>query len=187
MKIIQIRGNNGTGKTTIVREFIKKNEYEIVSVLVGRRKIECHKMGGIVVIGRYDKNVCGGCDASIKTGDELKETIAKIVKQFRPDVLIFEGVMYGKSVGFTNDIFKYSRAIGAEFLAICLEPSFEKSLERIYKRNGGKEINLKSLESGWKGSLRSNEKLRAIGVPTKTFDTGSMSIEEMGKIIEMVL
>lgn len=184
MKIIQIRGNNGTGKTTIVREFIKKHSDEIIKIPVGRREIECHKIGNIIIIGRYDKNICGGCDAAIQTGDELKNTIAKIVRLYHPDTLVFEGVMYGKSVDFTYQIYRYALKIKAEFLAICLEPDFDTTLERIYDRNGGKEVNVTSLESGWKGSIRSNRKLEAMKVPIKTFDTGKMTIEEMGRILE---
>lgn len=184
MRIIQIRGNNGTGKTTIVREYINKHKYEIVSVRVGKRNIECHAFDNTVVIGRYDKNVCGGCDAAIKTADELKETISIICKQLKPETLIFEGVMYGKSVGFTWDVYRFAKAKKADFLAICLEPPFDTTLERIYGRNGGKDINVKSLESGWKGSIRSNAKLRAMKVPIITYDTSKMSIEEMGKVIE---
>ena len=184
MKIIQIRGNNGTGKTTIVREFINKNESEIISVHVGKRDIECHKIGNIIIIGRYDKGMCGGCDAAIRTADELKETIAKICKTLKPEVLVFEGVMYGKSVSFTQEIYIYSRAVRAEFLAICLEPPFDTTLERIYGRNGGNDVNVKALESGWRGSIRSNAKLRAMKVPMVTYNTGQMTLEEMGGVLE---
>lgn len=187
MKIIQIRGNNGTGKTTIVREFLNKHGSDIVSVRVGKRLIECHKVGNIIVIGRYDKNVCGGCDAAIRTAEELKDTIAKLIRTFKPEALIFEGVMYGKSFNLTWEFYNFAKAVRAEFLAICLEPDFETSLARIYKRNGGKEVNVNGLASGWRGSLKSNAKLRARGVPTKTYDTAKMTIEDMGRVLEEVL
>lgn len=186
MKIIQIRGNNGVGKTTMVREFINANgsNCEITSVSVGPRKIECHKINDIIIIGRYDKAACGGCDAAIKTGEELKNTIAKIVRTLKPSIIIFEGVMYGKSYGFTYEIYKYAQAIKADFVAICLEPSFDVSLERIYSRNGGKEVNVKSLESGWRGSIKSNKKLEFANVPIISCDTGKLTKEEMGKLLE---
>ncbi len=187
MKIIQIRGNNGTGKTTVVREYLKKHEYEITSIKVGAREIELHKTEDAVVIGRYDRNACGGCDSAIKTSDELKETIAKIARYLKPKYLIFEGVMYGKSYGFTADIYAFAKAIKAEFIAVCLEPPFETTLERIYGRNGGKDVNVKGLLSGWRGSITSNAKLRAMKVPTQTYDTSTMSLEEMGTIVERAI
>lgn len=187
MKIIQIRGNNGVGKTTMVREFIKKHDSEIVSINVNKREIECHKINDIIIIGRYDKNACGGCDSAIKTADELKEVIAKIIRQLKPGVLIFEGVMYGKTVKFTEEIYSFARKAHYDFLAVCLEPSFETSLARIYERNGGKEINVKSLAEKWKHSITSNQKLREMKIPTITYDTGKMSVEEMGEVLENVL
>lgn len=170
----------------MVREFINANgsNCEITSVSVGPRKIECHKINDIIIIGRYDKAACGGCDAAIKTGEELKNTIAKIVRTLKPSIIIFEGVMYGKSYGFTYEIYKYAQAIKADFVAICLEPSFDVSLERIYSRNGGKEVNVKSLESGWRGSIKSNKKLEFANVPIISCDTGKLTKEEMGKLLE---
>lgn len=184
MKIIQIRGNNGTGKTTIVREYINKNEHDVFKIHVGNRDIDCTKVGEVLIIGRYDKGQCGGCDAAIKTADELKETIAKVSRLIKPSVLVFEGVMYGKTVSFTKDIYLYSKATRAEFLAVCLEPAFETTLERIYGRNGGKDVNVKGLEGGWRSSIKSNAKLRAMKIPTVTYDTGKMSLEEMGEVLE---
>lgn len=144
-------------------------------------------MANTVVIGRYDKNACGGCDAAIKNGDELKETLAKVMRELSPDAIVFEGVMYGKSVDFTNQVYLFCKRKKADFTAICLEPSFEMSLQRIYERNGGKEINVKSLENGWRASIKSNKKLREMGVPTVTYNTGNMTKQEMGMVLEDVL
>jgi tRNA uridine 5-carbamoylmethylation protein Kti12 len=184
LKIIQIRGNNGTGKTTIIREFIKGKSSDIIKVFVEKHEIECHKINDIIIIGRYDKNDCGGCDPVIKSGDELKNLIAKILKLFKPKILIFEGVMYGKSFDFTYQIYRYALKMNIDFFAICLEPDFDTSLERIYKRNGGKEINVKNLESGFKGCIRSNLRLEAMKVPLKKYNTGKMTPKEMGEILE---
>ena len=187
MKIIQIRGINGSGKTTLVRGLLDTLEYENVEVFVNGKAVICHKSERIFVIGRYDKNECGGCDASIENGNDLKELIAKVTKEYKPEILIFEGVMYGKTFSFTYEIFKYSQKIKAEFIAICLEPSFETVLQRIYERNGGKDINIKSLESGWKGCIRSNDKLKKMGVPIIRLDTGKMIKHEMESYIRDTL
>lgn len=184
MKIIQIRGTNGSGKTTVIREYLNRHENDVTSVKVGARKIELHKTENAIVIGRYDRNACGGCDAIIKSGSELKETIAKIARNLRPDVLIFEGVMYGKTYSFTAEIYAFAKAIKAGFVAICLEPPFETTLERIYERNGGKDVNVDGLIKNWRNSTMSNAKLRAMNVPTKTYDTSEMTPEEMGDILE---
>lgn len=184
MKIIQIRGNNGTGKTTMVRGYIESHENELISVKVGGRTVDCHKVGNNIVIGRYDKNECGGCDASIKTGDELKETIAKVTRLYHPDAIVFEGVMYGKSFDFTYQIYRFALKVRAEFLAICLEPPFETTLERIYKRNGGKDVNISSLEKGYRASILSNNKLELGKIPIKRVNTAEMDEKGMRKALE---
>lgn len=187
MKIIQVRGNNGTGKTTTVREFINNHDYDIVTVEVGGRKIECHKFQDIIVIGRYDKNDCGGCDASVKTGDELKNVIAKISKTLKPKCIIFEGVMYGKTFSYSYEVYQYCKMIKAEYLAICLVPDFDTTLDRIYKRNGGKEVNIEGLYNGWKSAIKSNKKLEHANVPIALFDTSIMAKEDMGRILEQYI
>lgn len=187
MKIIQVRGNNGTGKTTVVRGFVKKHDYAIITIEVSGREIECHKIQDTIVIGRYDKNECGGCDASIKTGDELKNVIAKIARTLKPKVIVFEGVMYGKTFSYSYEIFKFCKAIKAEYLGICLVPDFDTTLSRIYERNGGKEVNIEGLYGGWKSAIKSNKKLEKAKVPIVLLDTSVMNKEEMGRILEQYI
>lgn len=185
MKLIQICGNNGCGKTTVVRQFIARfmPDYEIVSITACGHKIECHKQDDIVVIGRYDKAECGGCDVAIRNATELKDAIAIIAKTVKPKVLIFEGVMYGKSFALRYEINKFAKAIGSDYMGICLEPPFDVTLERIYARNGGKEVNVKSLESGWRGAIKSNRKLKKVGVNITCVDTGSIPKDKMYEVL----
>ena len=187
MKIIQIRGTNGVGKTTVMRGFLSKHETEIIKVNVGGKDIECTKAGDFIIIGRYDRNECGGCDSAVANGEQLKNLIAKIMRTLRPYCLIFEGLIYGKTYSFTKSIYDYSRAIKADFKAICLVPTFKKALERVYGRNGGKEIDIKNLESGWACYIRGNEKLKRSGVPVAEFNTGLMTKEETEGILDYVL
>lgn len=189
MLIIQVRGSNGVGKTTVVRGFLEEQPCTVADevIHVNGRAIECHTAGDIFVIGRYNKNTCGGCDSAIKNAEELKNVLAYVARKIRPKVLIFEGVMYGKTVRLGLELFNFSKAIGAQFVAVCLEPAFDKALERIYTRNGGKDVNLKTLMSTWRSALKSNAALRAAGVSTMTFDTGNMTEEETRHIIGTVL
>jgi hypothetical protein len=190
MKIIQVRGSNGVGKTTVVRGFLENQKCTISDdiIHVNGRAIECHTTSdGVFVIGRYNKNACGGCDGAIKNAEELKNVLAYVARKMHPNIIIFEGVMYGKTVKLGMEIYNLSRALGAQFMAVCLEPAFDKALERIYTRNGGKEVNVKTLMSTWKSALKSNEALRAAGVPTRTFDTGNLTEEETKRILTDVL
>lgn len=184
MKIIQIRGSNGAGKTTIVREYIERNGFEPISVKVGGSEIECSKVGSTIIIGRYDRNECGGCDACVKSGDELKNTIAKIARELRPEAIVFEGFIYSVSFDFTYQIYKHAKRIGAEFVAICLEPPFETTLERIYSRNGGKEINIEGRERNYLRGIISNDKLAKAKVDLLRVDTSKIERGKMWSLLE---
>ena len=184
MKIIQVRGPNGSGKTTIIRNFIQKHGFEPVSVFVNGSEVECSRVGDAIIIGRYDRNECGGCDAAVNSAEQLKNAIAKIARTLKPRYLIFEGFIYGVSFNFTYQIFLYSKKIGADFVAICLEPPFEIALARIYSRNGGKEINIDSRERNYKVAMRSNLKLASANVNVVRIDTSEIEPEKMASIIE---
>lgn len=187
-KIVQIRGSNGTGKTTLVREFLRRRgDNTIITLTVGGERIECHKTGEIIVMGRYDRNECGGCDSEIHSKELFKDAIAKIVRTCKPEVLIYEAVLYGKTFQFSYDIYRYAKAAKAEYMALCLVPAFETTLERIYGRNGGKEINLQALQSTYNSCIRSNAKLRAAGVPLIEVDTAKMTPEEMAQVLERTI
>lgn len=183
-KIIQIRGTNGSGKTTIVREFLRTHASTIISITVNGKRIECHKTGEIIVIGRYDKNACGGCDSEIHSVELFKNTIAKIIRVYKPEALIFEAVFYGKTFKFSNDINRFARAAGYDYIALCLIPTFEKCCERVYERNGGNEINIEAMLSTYNSCLRSNAKLRAAGVNVKLIDTTDIPFDKMAHLLE---
>ena len=67
MKVIQLRGTNATGKTTAIRQFIEKGEFEIGTINVQGLTIEFHeeKKRGIIILGRYDLSTTGGIDGRI--------------------------------------------------------------------------------------------------------------------------
>lgn len=186
MKIIQIRGSNGAGKTTVVRQFIAGRESEIIQVKVGNKTVQCTKVGDGVVIGRYDQNVCGGCDSAVKGADTLKDCIAAIAKK-KPEFIVFEGVLYGQTFDFSYQISKLAKILNAEYVALCLESPFAMNIERIYGRNGGKPIKVKALCDKYYRTLVNHVKLRDAGVNAISVDTTNVPLEKMGEILEEVI
>lgn len=192
MLVLQVRGANGTGKSTVVSGLLEryKDKIEPVSIIHGKHRIKCHASAGnkLFIIGEYsDSKTCGGCDASIKNADELKWVIAYVSKYIKPDVMVFEGVLYGKTALLATELNAYFKAIKAEFISICLEPSFEGSLERIYARNGGKEVAAEQLLKVWKGSIKSNRNIEKAGLKTIVYNTDNLSIEDTKMIIVNIL
>lgn len=187
MKIIQIRGINGSGKSTVAREYIENGHFVVrEQSLAGSQYSYCYD-GETAIIGRYDVRECGGVDGEIRDGDELKNLIVRIAKEVKPETLVFEGIMYGKSFQFSYDIHKWAKAMGHKYIALCLMPSFDEAMLRVWNRNGGKPVNVEALENGYRACIKSNSKLRAMGVDVRIVDTGNIPKGEMWRVIEEVI
>jgi adenylate kinase len=93
IKIVQIKGSNGSGKTTIVKQMIKFSSD--VGELDMDDKIYATTIEdyGWVAIGRYpDESKMGGCD-TMKTIEDIKRAIWRAHVE-RPDYwIVFEGMM----------------------------------------------------------------------------------------------
>lgn len=184
MKIIHVRGVNGVGKTTAVREYIEKGHFRVETTFLRGKQYFYHWDGETAILGRYDERVTGGVDGYIKDATELKDIIAYIARGIRPRTLVFEGVMYGKTFNFTYEIYNLARALKADFLAICLVPPFDTAMERVWERNGGKDVRVENLERMYKQAITANAKLRMAGVPTRDYDTRLIPLEQMYTILE---
>ena len=183
-RIIQIRGVHGTGKTTAVREFCARHNMTVEKQKTGAKAFNCTSGDGVVVIGRYDKNECGGVDAEIRSGEDLRNLVASIVRKKRPEVLLFEGVMYGHTFKFSYDISVLAKALGAGYTALCFVPPLEFAIENVYRRNGGKDVNIKAMSDKYRAGIVADAKLRAVGVNMVQVDTSKYKPEQMWELIE---
>lgn len=187
MKVIQLRGVNGVGKTTAVRQYIERGEFCVESIEMNGKQYFYHFDGKIAIIGRYDLRQSGGIDGCITDKHELKNLITRMLRVIKPETLIFEGVMYGKTFQFSYDISLLAKALGYEYLAVCLVPSFDVSILRIWGRNGNKDVNVENLESMYRQAIKTNSMLRSSGVNTVEIDTGSVPKDEMYTILEGII
>lgn len=185
-KIIQLRGTNATGKTTACRQFVQSGHFCVRSVPVHGKDIEYHydDERKIAVVGRYDQRECGGVDGYIKNKNFLRDSIVKIIKKERPDALIFEGVMYGVTFKFGAEIDIVSKKLGYHYVGICFFPPLDVALERLYSRNGGKEVNVKSFQDKHISAAKAYKKLRDNGTDVKIIDTSKIPLKDMKRIIE---
>lgn len=184
MKLIQIRGNNASGKTTTVRQFIQRNNFEIKEISIKGKKtfITTNEDNSIVVLGRYDKKT-GGCDL-FDNKEHVFNTIIWVIVNLRPQTIIFEGMIYSFTYKFASILSDYVRKYNYKYVGICLYIPVELSLERLYKRNGGKQINEKMLCEKAKAMLGAYKKLYEKGYNVKILDTGKIKEEVMYQILE---
>lgn len=186
-KVIQVRGTNGTGKTTAVRSLIERGDFKVYFVTVRGKEYPYTYDGKIVIGGRYDTRECGGLDGVIKDREVLKDYIVKLLKMLQPDALILDAVMYGTTFKFAYELNIACKSLGYTYIGITCAPPLDVSLQRVYMRNGGKEVNVESLQKRHFSSVKAYKRLKAVGMDVRLIDTSKIPKEQMYRIIEDVL
>jgi len=184
MKVIQIRGSNGAGKTTIVRQFVQKNNLQIKEINVKGKQtyISIDESGRLVALGRYDKKT-GGCDLYDNT-EHVLNTIIWVITNIKPKIILFEGMIYSLSFAFAKKVSDLVQEYNYKYLSISLYTNFDVVLARIYKRNGGKEIKENLILDKINSIIKSHKKLKESGYNARMIDTSEINEEDMYKIIE---
>lgn len=184
MKVIQIRGSNGAGKTTIVRQFVQRNNLEMKKISIKGREtyISTNENGSIVVLGRYDKKT-GGCDLYADT-DHVINTIMWAIINLKPKLIVFEGMIYSLYYAFAKKVSDFVKKYSYQYLAISLYTNPEVVLERIYRRNGGRAIKERLIFEKIKAVRSSHNKLISNGYKSKIIDTTNIKENEMYKVLE---
>ena len=185
-KFIHLRGSMATGKTSTARSIISRGDYEVRFVQIAGKEYPYtyDEKQNWIVTGRYDKAVCGGLDGKITNREIMKFYIHKLLSEVKPEVVVFEAVMYGNSYKFGKECADICRGNGYEYIGILLAPEFDVVLSNMYKRNGGKQINVDSLSSMYFGSFTAADKLNKAGVRVVREDTSKYPLDELYKVVE---
>lgn len=131
-QIVNIRGCNGSGKTTIVRRFLEKLSVQPLGGKPGRPagyQVDASPWGinaPVFVVGSYE-NACGGADG-INTQEEIADRVVKAVQHGH---VLVEGLLMSKSSdkGHVAPILKQNNAIFA-----FLDTPWDVCLERVLAR-----------------------------------------------------
>lgn len=143
--ICQIKGTNGTGKTTIVKQLgALSDEWTYLQWPDGTIYATVFDNIRWVAIGKYDPDgKMGGCDL-LPTVDAMKQAITDVVRDYHGWWIVFEGMMIStiKSTfyNFVTDLCKSNKGYDPIFL--ILKSTGEKCVERIEGR-GTKKPGLK--------------------------------------------
>ena len=165
-QIVNIRGCNGSGKTTIVRRFLDRLPAQPLGGKPGRPAgytVDAFAWGisvPVFVVGSYE-NTCGGTDG-INTQEEIAE---RVVKAHALGHVLVEGLLMSKSSagGHVAPILKEHDAIFA-----FLDTPWETCLERVLQRRAaaGNEKAFdpdKTMRSAYEQCHRSAELLTLAG------------------------
>jgi dephospho-CoA kinase len=188
-RMIQLRGSNGYGKTTAVSQFVLKHGMKPENIECNGLTYELQTDGhGTYVLAKKRKDgTYSGLDGTVNNRNDLINLITKLIAERQPEVIVFEGLIYGLTFKLGFDLNNLAKKNGYKFTAVCLTIPRDTAIERIYKRNGGKPFNQDAFDGRCKSNLKAYERLRDNGIDTRLVDTSRIQYKDMYKVIEGVL
>ena len=151
-KLVNIRGCNGSGKSTIPIMMMNTDPYsfEVTWIVEGKERViaTVFPSYNYAALGKYS-TACGGMD-SMKTTDEIKSAV-NILWNLNYN-LIMEGIMASTVRQTYIDLFTQLNQVHKlqrEIIIYNLLPPLQVCLDRIQIRNGGKPIKEEQVASKW--------------------------------------
>jgi hypothetical protein len=133
MTIENIRGTNGSGKSTIVKTFLQRYPYTEVFGAAGPRRPEAYRVQlfgrDAFIIGPY-LTATGGCDALTLSGGALTEVLDKYRKLGN---VLFESVVLSTYFGVVGE---WLEAHKDEAIVAFLDTPLDVCLSSIEARTG---------------------------------------------------
>lgn len=154
--IVNLRGANGSGKSTIARHFLEHHVTDYLPIdyrsahnnrekrwPVTRVELSSLKLP-VLVQGRYPHGKpTGGCDCEHDM-DAIQHCIETSAAQHPDHHIFFEGFVVSKSGKRWMDV---ARKFGDSYIWLFLMPPIDVLERRIKIRNGGKDIKLDRLQN----------------------------------------
>lgn len=184
--IVNIRGCNGSGKSTIPMSMMKVDpEFEVVKLGVGKTGKPCnpalmifHKLGWIA-LGTYF-NKTGGMD-TYKSNADTVMALMYALRNYPEYDIVMEGVIASTIKSTYAEIFRELEEDGQQVLIMAFVPPLEVCLKRIQERNGGKPIKEELVAGKWNSVNSGVEYFRKEGLTCLRIDTSKCSKESMLK------
>lgn len=184
MKIIQICGTNGVGKTTLVKNLLANGDFEKSYALIDGVQKEYWFDGEIAVVGKYNNANCCGVDAGNYSTDVLLKTLESVITTVRPDVIVFEDVRFGGSFAFKERMYKLASKRNYTYVIVNLIASPECYCDRVLNRSGRLNNDYDAMISKARGVIKSSKKAGDIGAKVLFFDTGK---NDQGETLRFLL
>lgn len=174
--IIQIRGTSGSGKSTVVKNFMGLENWNS-RFSVGRKKplYYQHESRPIVVLGHYE-SACGGCD-TIGSAPKVYDLIKSIPSEFH---IVCEGLLLSEDVKWTHQLFRDGYDVRVIFLTTPLAQCLSQVKSRREEAGNSEPLNPKNTENRVAVIERARIKLRAAGIVGVRLNSSQV----VGKMVE---
>lgn len=176
---VNLRGCNGSGKTTILRNLVQLDGlYAICDVyqphypeghekagkLRGRPIPATITKSGYAIVGDYRPGVTGTTAGLDRISTQADAKAAILAAGTVPGVraVLFEGIIVSTIFQGWLD---FSDALGKPMTWAFFDTPVEECLTRVQQRNGGKPINEELVWDKWRSIERVKEKVRMAGQP----------------------
>lgn len=184
--IVNIRGCNGAGKSTVPMSMMELDpEFEVVKLGIGKNGKPCgpcltvfHKLGW-VALGTYF-NKTGGMD-TYGTNAETRQALEYALSHYPDYDIVMEGVIASTIKSTYAELFTNLEKDGHQVLIMAFVPPLKVCLERIQQRNGGKPIKEDLVESKWNTVNNGVDYFRQQGLTCLRIDTSKCSKANMLK------
>lgn len=157
--IISLRGTNGSGKSTVIREVMAAGRTSEIWGVLGHRNPEAYQIlipgvkQPLFVLGPYNVE-CGGCDRIIPY-DLIIELIDKYAARGN---VIFEGVIVSSVFGRVGEqLERYKDRAVVAFMPTSLEECIRRVTSRRTGRGDERAFNPQNLTSKYKAVSRIRE------------------------------
>lgn len=187
---MNIRGCNGSGKSTIAMSMMDDPEYWVYDSKTS--DLHEHKGWKLTIFPKYKwvalgtyHNKTGGMD-SISTKLMKQEAMDYAWRNFPNHDIIMEGVIDSTIRSTYIDLFQvYEDAVTMgeinprKIIVLNFIPPLDVCIKRVYERNGGKPVKEDQIESKWKTVERNVEHFREAGICTLKYDNSKIPKEKM--------
>ena len=180
--LVNIRGRNGAGKSTIPISMMSDPRLEIIQKPY---KGKTYKVAtvfpsfGWVVLGSY-LNKTGGLD-TFPNNELMFKTLKWILKNYSDYNILMEGIIASTIYSTYRDLFNEIRekCPDTKIVLLFFMPPLETSIQRVYERNGGKPVKEDAIKAKYGMVSRNFEKFKRDGFCVKKIDTSKTPKDRM--------
>lgn len=183
--VVNIRGMNASGKSTMVREFCRKYSLQPQEVIFKGKKFKTMFDGKRLVMGWYQPFSTGeGCDALKADKEEFREFLRYSMDQIKPTVIVYEKQIWSNTYKFTGEISEMCDQHGYGFIAIQMLVRYETALNRLLVRNGGRTDKLRQFDKNFRAVRSSAINLKKAKKIVFDIDSEEIPIENTWRCID---
>lgn len=168
--IINLRGTNGSGKSTAVKTLMSNYPFMGASLEGKTMVYKCSdtqfaEKPDLYVLGKYE-TACGGCD-TIKT---VAEVIKLVQKYRKKGNVVFEGILISTTFGAVGETFGNDKDFVFAFLDTPLDECIKRVLSRRKEAGNKKPFNPKGLTDKFNTMVRLKARLEDEMYRVETID-----------------